>query len=281
MIDNDRSIAILLATYNSGNYLNDQLDSLFAQTNQDWNLFVRDDGSSDDTLNILYEYSAKYIGRIQIVPNNGESLGAYMNFYRLLTSVRSRYYMFCDHDDVWLPNKISLSEERIRAIELDNPQKPIVVHTDMKVVDMELNIISESFWKYSRLLPEHTFFWDIVCCNTVNGCTMLFNNQAKITCSGNERYCLMHDTLVAQSVAAAGGIISAIKEPTVLYRQHVDNVIGAYNAERKYFARQAGNTILTIQNNFMVWKRACNIKEASFCYFLWNKAKITFLRILQ
>jgi glycosyltransferase involved in cell wall biosynthesis len=274
-------IAILLATYNSERYISEQIESILNQTNHDWVLYIRDDGSTDKTLEIIGNYLKDYSNRIILIVDNKGALRSYYNFMELLRVVNADYYLFCDHDDVWLPNKIEITMNRMCELERNYPYAPVVVHTDMKVVDQQLKVLSESFWKYSRLLPSHCSFWELVSCNCVNGCTMLFNKAAKETVYGHESYCLMHDTLVAQSVAAAGGIISAVKEPTVLYRQHADNVIGASDARRMYFVRKIELIRSTYNSNMTVWKRACHIKQASFLFFLWTKAKISLLRFIK
>ena len=274
-------IAILLATYNSERFLKDQLSSIFGQSFHEWKLIIRDDGSTDNTISIINEYKKQYPDKVFLLKDERAGLRAYMNFVTLLKNACADYYMFCDHDDVWLKDKISISIKRMKEIESKYPDKPVVVHTDMKVVDQDLNVISESFWKYSRFLPGHTDFWELVCCNCVNGCTMLFNQKAKDTIYGHEPYCLMHDTLVAQSTAAAGGIISAVNKATVLYRQHVDNVIGAANAKRYYFIGRLETINKTLRINHEVWERACNINKIAFSHFLLIKTKITILRFFR
>ena len=110
---------------------------------------------------------------------------------------------------------------------------------------------------------------------------MLFNQKAKNATNGNEHFCLMHDTLVAQSTAAAGGVISAIQEPTVLYRQHFDNVIGAANAKRGYFIGRLKNIKTSFSDNYEVWDRARHINRKAFGLFLLVKMKITILRFFR
>lgn len=274
-------IAILLATYNSARFLTEQIDSVFHQTYTDWVLYVRDDGSCDGTLDIIQTYKKRCPDRIIVLSDNKGTLKSYGNFLELLKMVDANYYMFCDHDDVWLPNKIEMCFERMKSLEAANPNSPIVVHSDMKVVDQNLNVLSESFWKYSRLLPNHISFWELVCCNTVNGCTMLFNTKAKNACSGNEAFCLMHDTLVAQSVAASKGVISSIDIPLVLYRQHTDNVIGAENTKRKFFIKRVFVFGPTVRLNIKTWERASHIQKGSFLLFIWTKLRVTLLRFFQ
>lgn len=265
-------ITILLATYNSERYIRNQLDSLFRQTYQDWILVVRDDLSTDGTVNIINEFSSRYPNRIRIIPNEGKSLKAYLNFVSLLKSVDSEYYMFCDHDDVWLPNKIELSMERMKEIEKDGV--PVIVHTDMKVVDQNLNIIHDSFWSYSKLLPERTSFKEMVLCNSANGCTMLFNQKAKEVALQNVQFATMHDMLLNQSVAANNGIIYAIEEPLVLYRQHYDNVVGAQKRNFTFYLKKTCSIKTLIFDNWKTWKLASHIRYFSFCSYLITKVKV-------
>lgn len=269
-----KSISVLLATYNSSLYLRAQLDSLFSQTNQDFKLFVRDDNSTDCTLEILKEYQKRYLGRVYIIDNQGRSLRAYNNFVELLSKVNSDYYMFCDHDDIWLPNKIQISLNRMLELESKNPNTPIVVHTDMKVVDQNLNVICDSFWKYSNLLPDHTKFEEMVLCNSANGCAMMFNDKAKTVALPNVSFATMHDMLVNQSVAASNGIISAIKIPAVLYRQHIDNVVGAKKRDLKYYIHKLKNIRILFKDNVLCYKKANRIRPISIMSFLFTKLKI-------
>lgn len=269
-----KSISVLLATYNSSLYLRAQLDSLFSQTNQDFKLFVRDDNSTDCTLEILKEYQKRYLGRVYIIDNQGRSLRAYNNFVELLSKVNSDYYMFCDHDDIWLPNKIQISLNRMLELESKNPNIPIVVHTDMKVVDQNLNVICDSFWKYSNLLPDHTKFEEMVLCNSANGCAMMFNDKAKTVALPNVSFATMHDMLVNQSVAASNGIISAIKIPAVLYRQHIDNVVGAKKRDLKYYVHKMKNIQILLKDNVLCYKNANRIRPISIMSFLFAKIKI-------
>lgn len=270
-------ISILLATYNSGKYIQDQIESILNQTYKDWILVIRDDVSSDSTPQIIECYKKNYPNKILVLDNNGVSLRAYHNFVELLKNVECDYYMFCDHDDIWLPNKIELSIKRMKEVE--EPNRPVIVHTDMKVVDERLSIIHPSFWKYSKLLPDRTSFEEMVLCNSANGCTMLFNKKAKEVSMPNVEYAKMHDILLNQSVSAYGGIISAIYEPTVLYRQHTDNVVGAQKRSFKFYLKKMGNIRFLVTDNIDTWKQASRIKAIPIYLFLWTKVKIGFLKI--
>ena len=104
-------LAILLSTYNGMNYLEEQVSSLLAQTYTDWKLYIRDDASTDNTLALIHEL-AKRDERIIVMPS-GRNLGAKEGFMWMLRNVEADYYMFCDHDDVWLPRKVELTLKRM------------------------------------------------------------------------------------------------------------------------------------------------------------------------
>lgn len=278
---NNWKIAILLATYNSELYIKAQIDSLFAQTYTNWVLYIRDDLSTDSTSSIIKEYADRYPNKVKVIENNGKSLKAYRNFIELLKAVDSEFYMFCDHDDVWLSDKIEVSMARMQQESLNHMDKPIIVHTDMMVVDQNLNIINESFWSYTKLLPKHVRFKDLVCCNSVNGCTVLLNNKAKQVALQNVDNATMHDMLVAQSVAANGGIVAAVMQPTVLYRQHIDNVVGAHERNREYYIKKAHNLKAVWKDNINWWQMSRRIRKYSFLSYMLTKVKINMIKILK
>ena len=127
-------LAILLGTYNGGRFLREQLDSLFAQTMKDFQLYIRDDGSTDDTMLIVKEYQQLHPNIVK-VEDEGKNLGAKGNFERLLALTDADYYMFCDQDDVWLPDKIEVSFAKMKQMEQRYGDIPLLVHTDLEVVD--------------------------------------------------------------------------------------------------------------------------------------------------
>lgn len=274
-------IAILLATYNSQNFLAEQIDSIFGQTYKDWVLYVRDDGSTDNTINIVKKYMIKYPNKVYLIDNEGKSLRAYLNFMALAEKVDADYYAFCDHDDVWLYDKLEVSFNRMRTLEAVNPDKPILVHTDMRVVDQNLNVINNSFWAYTKLLPGKTSFVELVCCNSVNGCTILFNKKAKKIALQHVEHATMHDMLLAQTVAASGGIVSAVNKPTVLYRQHIDNVVGAHERNYEYYKNKANNIKAVYEDNLNWWHLSRQIKDYSLACYLFVKLKINIYKVLK
>mgnify|MGYP001752760343 CR=1 FL=1 len=124
-----KPIAILLAVYNGEKYLQVQIDSILAQTNQQWVLYIRDDDSTDSTQQIIFDYCLKYDNIVAVKDKLG-NLGCYENFRQLLRVVRSKYYMFSDADDYWLPEKVQISYDFILKKEEQYPNIPILAHCD-------------------------------------------------------------------------------------------------------------------------------------------------------
>ena len=222
------NIAILLATYNGEKYIREQLDSLLAQTCQDWHLYVHDDGSRDATVALVRDYVNHYPDKITILdyPPTG---GPCNNFLSLMRRVEARYYMFCDQDDVWQPEKIELSLRELEKIERLNPEKGIAVYTDLTIVDEHLAPLSASMWEHSGVYPQHLRTFADCGGHTViaTGCAMMFNDRAKKCCDFPADKALMHDIWVCLCVLRCGGVLKGIGEKTVLYRQHGSNTLGA------------------------------------------------------
>lgn len=220
-------LSILMPTYNSSKFLKEQLESIINQTFKNWKLIIRDDGSTDNTLEILKEYVV-LDKRIIIFEDNEKHLGAKNSFFKLLESVDSEYYMFCDHDDVWLEDKICITLERILSLKNKKENLPIIVHTDLIVVDSDLDVLYPSFWKFSNFDLMPSFGFKFHCAyNNVTGCTMLINRLARDLTIHPPKAAYMHDSWISLKVAYHKGIIDYIPKATILYRQHNENTFGA------------------------------------------------------
>ncbi|WP_295073900.1 glycosyltransferase family 2 protein [uncultured Fibrobacter sp.] len=243
---NNYKIAVLLATYNGGKYIKEQLESLFQQSCKQFHLYVRDDGSSDDTMKIVEEFRQKYPDKITILEDSQKHRGAAKSFMYLLENVDSEYYMFCDQDDIWLPEKIEKTYARMKEIETATLSEtaahvkgnaPILVATDLRVVDKQLSPIKESFNEDLKIdvFRKHP---ELICVrHVVTGCTMMFNRAAKLAALPMSPRATMHDEWVALCVHFKGGVISILDDATMLYRQHTSNTLGADQARKGFFAR--------------------------------------------
>lgn len=220
-----KKIEILLATYNGEQYLREQLESILSQDYENWIVRACDDASTDGTYNILKEYQEKYPDKFILAKNQKGFGSAKKNFINLIKSSTCDYVMCCDQDDVWLPNKISLTLQEMKKNEQQDT--PILVHTDLKVVDSNLNVLSESFFEHSNFRKKFTLN-EILIQNFVTGCTMMMNRPMVEVMSrmGDCDRILMHDW-VASILAASVGKVAFVNTPTMLYRQHAINSVGA------------------------------------------------------
>lgn len=265
------SVQILLSTYNGERYLSELLDSILGQTYQNWSLLIRDDGSSDSTLEVISKYIAKDC-RISLL-NSDKNLGVISSFETLLKASTSPYVMFCDQDDVWLSNKIELLHSVMVEAEKDLPNKPILVHSDLLVVDSNLNVISHSFWQYSQIDITKRDFNYLGVKNFVTGCTMMFNRVAVESSLPFEQETRMHDAWVALKVLKTGGVIKSIETPTIMYRQHENNVVGAIG-QGNIFKDKLLKIKSVIRDNSLQWKMLKQVGYGSFIKYLYYKIRI-------
>ena len=220
-------IDILMATNNGEPYIAQQLDSVMDQSYTDWRLIVRDDGSGDNTVTILKKYQDRYPGKIMIVPSNRPSGSAMRNFFKLLDYAESEYIMLSDQDDVWKKDKIEITLSKMQEMENSyGAAAPLLVHTDLCVVDEGLQTINPSLFAMQDLDYRRDQLNHLLVTNIVTGCTVLFNRSLLKLLAEKPEKAVMHDMWIAL-VAAAFGRIGFVKEATVLYRQHGHNANGA------------------------------------------------------
>lgn len=220
-------IDILMASYNSEEFITAQLDSLMKQTFTDFRLIIRDDCSLDRTFSLIESFAKNYPGKIKLI--KGEcNLGAAGNFAALSKMSDAKYVMFSDGDDVWIPTKIEVSLELMKKLELlHGSHTPLLVHTDLMVVDKNLNPLSPSFWNYSCLNPKKASTLNrLLTQNALTGCTLLLNKPLLDLSNPIPKESIMHDWWIGL-VASAFGHIALVDKPTILYRQHGRNEVGA------------------------------------------------------
>ena len=226
----NRKVYILLATYNGEKYLKHQIDSLLRQTHIDWILWIHDDNSNDNTVNIIIDYTKNYPGKIKLLDDNISTGGAKENFIYLLNNIDANYdyIMFCDQDDIWFENKIEFTLSKMKEVEVSNPTKPVIIHTDLKVVDSDLSAISESFFIYQNIKPDWSKEFDMsLVQNSITGCTMMINKKAKEISLPIGINAIMHDWWILLRVLQNNGVVEFIEDTTILYRQHALNDVGA------------------------------------------------------
>ena len=265
-------IAILLACYNSESYIGQQINSIINQSVQQFVLYIKDDGSNDGTLSIIDSY-VNTNENIILLRDDVIGRGAMKNFMWMLENVDADYYMFSDHDDIWIENKIALSLSEMLKLENENPEKPVIVHTDLKVVNQNLKCVSNSFWEYSNINPVLLKSFDyLAVSNGITGCTMILNQKSKDLAFPIGKFATMHDSWISLCVANARGIIGCVKHQTVLYRQHQYNVIGAKKVGNlNYFLKKFLSPKRIVVENYSQFKMANEIHPLSLFSYLFYK----------
>lgn len=221
------TVDIALATYNGRNYLQQQLDSLLGQSVKNTRILIGDDGSTDGTLALIDKYVAKYCERVVVLPPELGGRGACENFNRVLLATDAAYVFLCDQDDVWDEDKVRISLERMQELEAGHGKEtPILVHTDLRVVDQMLTTISDSFFDFQNLDDQALAFKQLLVQNMVTGCTVVVNRALLNRALPIPADAIMHDWWLAL-VAAAFGQIGFVGRSTMSYRQHGSNTVGA------------------------------------------------------
>ncbi len=222
-------IDILMAVYNGERYLAQQIDSILAQTYEDWRLIICDDLSKDNSFKIISDYASKYPEKIKVYKNDIPTGSAQGNFMGMLKYADAEYVMFSDQDDFWLPEKLEITMNRMVELEKEEKGIPVLVHSQLFIADSDLNITHNSFTEFQGLKPSHTSLNRLLVQNNVTGCTIMINKALFELIRGvPSDKMLMHDWWFAIT-ASAFGKIGFIDQPLIKYRQHGGNQLGASN----------------------------------------------------
>jgi len=246
MIEN-KKIDILMATYNGEKYLVEQLDSIINQTYRNWNLLIRDDNSTDKTLEIIQNYHKKD-KRIKILKDNKGNLGIVRNFEELLKSSESEFIMFSDQDDIWVENKLDMYLKMIEKIK----NKGFMIHSDAILFDKnKSNILKDTFISKKAINRglENVFFNYFV-----QGATILISKEIKNFILPFPKEVYLHDRYI-HLISELFFERIFVNKALIYYRQHGDNQIGAKNTIRelllkRYFDERDRQLIKIIYNKY-------------------------------
>lgn len=253
--DMNQRITVLVAAYNGRDYIEEQMDSILAQSQGGILLVVSDDRSTDGTGAILDHYGEMHPAGVLVLHRRAGSGGAAAHFLGLLKMMAdlsagrgsqaweedydltpeqgarlteasgADYFMLSDQDDVWLPFKAKMLLGRMKELEQEHAL-PTLVHSDLKVVDAQLKEIAPSFFTFQKISPERTRLPQLLVQNNVTGGAVMINRLMLPFLDRLPQVCLMHDAWLAL-IASCFGQIGWVDRPLYLYRQHGGNTLGA------------------------------------------------------
>jgi len=238
------SVAILMCTYNGQSYLSEQLESFTKQTHQNWQLWVSDDGSEDETLAMLDEcrvqHSPKHISIL-----NGPQQGSTKNFFSLVCheEIEADYFAYSDQDDIWDNDKL---ERGLKLLEKLPKEIPSLYCSRTRLVDEKNNIIG-----FSPLFTKPPNFANALTQNIGGGNTMVFNKKAReilIVTSENSPN-QNHDWWTYLVISAVGGNVIYDPNPTISYRQHSNNQVGMNSS----FSARLKRIYFLLKGQYKIW----------------------------
>lgn len=211
-------VVIMMSTYNGEKYLGEQLDSLLNLEKNNFDIYFafRDDGSKDDTINIIKNFCNKNKNTTWY---QGENLKPAKSFWELMSKQEEfDYFAFCDQDDVWDSKKIKVSIDKLSQVK----GKPAIYFSAVNIVDKDMNFISK------KKLTMMNSFENSFLQNPAIGCTVVFNKKMKeyldkLNISGEIG---MHDSLIYRIAQTIEAEIIYDENAYISYRQHDNNVIG-------------------------------------------------------
>lgn len=241
-------ITILMATYNGTQFLPAQLNSLLAQTHQNWSLVVSDDGSRDGTVPLLLAFDRAHPARRLRLINGPRQGAASQNFLSMLArrDLPKGMVALADQDDVWLPQKLARAADHLAQCP---DAVPAIYATQSIFTDQNLVPLRQ---KNTRMATPS--FRNALVQNLFSGHSTVLNAAAVdlVKSAGRPQNIAFHDWWLYQLVAGAGGLCMLDPAQTVLYRQHGRNVLGASHGVLGA-VRRLGHLM---RNDYVAWLSA-------------------------
>lgn len=231
-------VDVLMSTFNGASWLDTQLATIFAQDYQNWRLLIRDDGSSDQTRDIIKIWRDRYPEKITFVDEStSKNLGLGNSFSILMSASTAKYIVVADQDDVWYGNKISRSVAAIQLLaEREGMDKPLLIHTDVRVVDQNLRELCRSGMQYRGMCPIHKRTLASFCLeNSAHGCTLILNRKLAEMCNPFPSKKIHVDWWIAL-VAEAFGKIEYRPEINMDWRRHKVNMSQASSLKANFLS---------------------------------------------
>lgn len=243
-------VQVLLSTFNGEKYIAEQIQSILNQSYENLSILIRDDGSEDNTLEIVQQYCLRYPSHLKLL--KGKNIGVIKSFQMLLVEADNNalYYSFCDQDDVWLPHKV---EAAVKVLNSQDEIKPLMHFSSTYLTDSSLK--TTKIWPDSP--SKNLTFYNALVENIAVGTTITINKSAKemlVRKQPNSNNLIMHDWWFYLCVSAFGQI-TYDSLPSVLYRQHEANLVGG-NTSLKVLILRKIRSFSTNKGKRLLYKQA-------------------------
>jgi glycosyltransferase involved in cell wall biosynthesis len=268
----DEKIEVLLSTYNGEKFVRDQIASIQSQTVDSVFINIRDDGSTDRTIDIVRSYS---LDNDNIEIDENKNVGVVGSFFHLLysTGKDSEFVAFSDQDDVWHKDKLEIAVRRLAKVK---PSVPAMYCCRTRLVDENLKFLG-----YGHGLPRPASLGNAILQNIATGCTIVLNRSAvDILC----KYCpnidkvLMHDWWIYLVISCFGEVIFD-DNAHIDYRQHGGNVVGVsvgpglwIQRFKRAFIRDNRRLIGQVEEFFRLYGNELSEKQRMLCLDFLNEA---------
>lgn len=218
-----------MATYNGADYLEQQLESIRCQSHNNWEILVRDDGSTDSTLEILQAFQRRYPQRMTIVQDDLGNLGSNGNFFQLMGLTTADYVCMADQDDIWHIAKIEAALNKMYDLEAEHGNAtPLLVHHDVVTIDMNGIPLSASYARTNNVDKTDTRIRHLLVQNIFTGFTMMLNRNLIGRALPAPADTTSHDAYLGL-IASTFGHVGYVDRPLANYRIHPDNIHGGKN----------------------------------------------------
>ena len=219
-------VSVVLTTYNGERFIEEQLRSILHQTHKPSEIVLVDDASTDRVCEIA-EQLLRQCDIPYLILKNESNMGYMRAFEKGLQSATGEYIAFSDQDDVWDLDKLHHLFNAMQNLERQYPKVPLLTFSDVKVVDQDLNVYSNSFNKAQKFYMGSTSqsFHSLCVQNVIPGMSMMINRKLKELATPFPEHAIHHDWWIAL-VCAHSGKIQYVDLPLVYYRQHGANVLG-------------------------------------------------------
>ena len=214
-------VNVLISTYNGEKYIIEQLESIFAQTMQDFHIYIRDDGSVDNTVAVINEYIITNSLTERVDFEQGENIGFCQSFFELLNKAdNGDCWAFCDQDDVWLPNKLELA---VKWLDRQDCSVPLLYQSGFMVGNEDLSI--QNTYIYSDYNYQ---FYNSITSSIYFGFAMVINARLReLLLMADPKNIKYHDWFASMITAAFGKCFLA-EEAGAIHRQYNNNASPLY-----------------------------------------------------